>query len=1080
MSSIRREPPETFSDYQLTGLLADGRMGRVYRATSQGVEGFEKSLCVKIIDAALTEHQPFVDALVEEAKRAVSLSHANIVQVYDLGREDESGDLYIAEEYVNGLDLKRAIDRSNHAGRPWPRDLALYVVSEVAKGLDYAHRRKDFNFDNLDIVHRGLSPSNILLSEGGEVKITDFGLSRALEVLHDSQQRDPRARFLYAAPEYAEHLEAIPRSDLFALGLIAYEMLTGLHPYRGTDRPVREAAIEADIPPLQDHVDLPSEVTTVIEAMLARHPRDRLDSAGAVYEQLIGYLFEHDLRSDDRALSTFLDDLRSEDGEWQEGEAPGETNAGDEIAADEMQDFFRRSSDSFQAPDEWIRDLEESRMHAPPPTDQLDDVVSAPEGSLPELPDPLESHVREAQAGSGRALLLSGHFGRGVNYLPDRLIESLDWRDDIRAVALHVTSTDAHRPFGALADLVPMLVEASLPDETEPDRRAHDLLAELGASRRALDALAVSWGLSEAERLCRRDVQPDLAEALALLLREIGRDETLVLVVDRLERLDEATFEILQTVIDELSSLSILFVMTTRTPGAIRDRLDPDAREPLVPLRMSAPESDRHQSLSGLSEAAKDVLMMLSLTERPLSHWAIAEVQELDESTVADAAEELLAADLLRSPGRGQLLAAFGEENRWIAEQFEPRAIASAARRLAHYLRREPGGAAISRVPTFVRLAAIARDYRNVRARMKRYREWLENNDWRDMALDFDHYCHRLLSRRHLGRPTDRRRHLLESAERALTLGDVEGARRRLDRFDALVESSPSARNLVRARLLRAGIAMHEDELPDARPSLRRALEEATALGDTELVVRSHVMLGRWYERFGDGLQAQRHVERARRLVSSGRETDLDPDVPLRLLAMAVRLSSRLDTMKRATDALRDLRSRVERHDRPLSRIREARARAEWHLRRGEEDAAFEAFERSRHLARDADLEWLEGETARRQAEAALRHDRLEVTRHLADQLLTGRIPPSIEPHARALRAAADHRLDETDADSLDVLESALERARQRGVPRDVHRSHRRLAVALADRDPERAERHRQLAREWLDRMYHRPDTSEH
>ncbi|MFB6351833.1 MAG: serine/threonine protein kinase, partial [Bradymonadaceae bacterium] len=173
--------PISLAKYHLTAHLAEGRMGNVFKAKSHGVEGFEKILCVKVIDPEFADEPDFVDTLIEEAKRAVSLSHANVAQVYDLGRDDDSDKFYIATEYINGFDLRRAMTVAEQSGREWPMDLSIYIASETAKGIDYAHNRKDFNFNNLDLLHRDVAPPNIMVSFDGEVKITDFGISRAME-----------------------------------------------------------------------------------------------------------------------------------------------------------------------------------------------------------------------------------------------------------------------------------------------------------------------------------------------------------------------------------------------------------------------------------------------------------------------------------------------------------------------------------------------------------------------------------------------------------------------------------------------------------------------------------------------------------------------------------------------------------------------------------------------------------------------------------------------------------------------------------------------------------------------------------
>src|SRR5690349_8230525 len=165
------QAPVVYGKYQLLDLLARGGMAEVFKAKSHGVEGFEKVVVIKRILPELGENPSFVEMFINEAKIAVTLSHANIVQVFDLGRAEDA--YFIAMEYVAGTDLATLLRRGRRVGKPLPAELAVYVVSELAKGLDYAHRRKDSAMRPLHIVHRDVSPQNALLSWEGEVKLTD-------------------------------------------------------------------------------------------------------------------------------------------------------------------------------------------------------------------------------------------------------------------------------------------------------------------------------------------------------------------------------------------------------------------------------------------------------------------------------------------------------------------------------------------------------------------------------------------------------------------------------------------------------------------------------------------------------------------------------------------------------------------------------------------------------------------------------------------------------------------------------------------------------------------------------------------
>ncbi len=205
----------TFGRYRLLERLGQGGMAEVFKAKSYGVEGFEKVVVIKRILPELAESDPFVDMFIHEAKLAVRLSHANIVQVFDLGiapgsvvgGRPQPDAYYMAMEYVNGLDLATLLARCRRAEVQVPIEMAVYVAAEVAKGLDHAHRRRDEQNEPLNIVHLDVSPQNVLLSLEGEVKVTDFGIAKARGALEanveDTRSHRLKGKFGYMSPEHA-------------------------------------------------------------------------------------------------------------------------------------------------------------------------------------------------------------------------------------------------------------------------------------------------------------------------------------------------------------------------------------------------------------------------------------------------------------------------------------------------------------------------------------------------------------------------------------------------------------------------------------------------------------------------------------------------------------------------------------------------------------------------------------------------------------------------------------------------------------------------------------------------------------
>ena len=164
--------PKQFGKYYLLEKLAVGGMAEIYKSKTFGVDGFEKLLVIKRILPHCAADKEFITMLIDEAKLSVLLSHANIVQVFDLGKVGE--DYFIAMEFIHGINLRDILYRNRNAGKPLPVDISAYVISEICKGLDYAHRKTDNQNKPLGIVHRDISPQNILISYEGEVKIVDF------------------------------------------------------------------------------------------------------------------------------------------------------------------------------------------------------------------------------------------------------------------------------------------------------------------------------------------------------------------------------------------------------------------------------------------------------------------------------------------------------------------------------------------------------------------------------------------------------------------------------------------------------------------------------------------------------------------------------------------------------------------------------------------------------------------------------------------------------------------------------------------------------------------------------------------
>ncbi|MBX3231767.1 MAG: protein kinase [Labilithrix sp.] len=316
----------TFGRYRLLERLGQGGMAEVFKAKSYGVEGFEKVVVIKRILPELAQSEEFVSMFIHEAKLAVRLSHANVVQVFDLGLAPGTvhGGMptpdayYMAMEYVNGLDLATLLARCRRSQTQVPIEMAVYVAAEVAKGLDHAHRRRDEQNQPLNIVHLDVSPQNVLLSLEGEVKVTDFGIAKARGALEAAEVEDTRSHRLqgkygYMSPEHASGDAIDARSDLFSLGAVLYEMLTGVNPFTAPTSFETLRRVQAcEYPPLELlRADIPAELVTIAKMALAKEPNDRFADAGRMYEALLSFLYSQRRRFSAHDLADFLGSFRA-------------------------------------------------------------------------------------------------------------------------------------------------------------------------------------------------------------------------------------------------------------------------------------------------------------------------------------------------------------------------------------------------------------------------------------------------------------------------------------------------------------------------------------------------------------------------------------------------------------------------------------------------------------------------------------------------------------------------------------------------------------------------------------------------
>jgi serine/threonine protein kinase/tetratricopeptide (TPR) repeat protein len=265
---------ERFGKYHVLEKIAQGGMAEVYKVKTVGIAGFEKVQALKRILPHSAREGRFIRSFIDEARIAVELTHRNIVQVFDFGKAD--GELYMAMELIEGRDLRTAMGQAVVHDVALPTPIAAYIISEVAAGLDYAHRKTDGYGGALGIVHCDVSPSNVMLSSDGYVKILDFGIARAT-FASALERRRLRGKPRYMAPEQTIGEPPTAAADVFALGIIAWELFTGLPLYRGSDVKSILEAVRRTQPPRIDRMNpqVPTEIVDAVATALSREPPAR-------------------------------------------------------------------------------------------------------------------------------------------------------------------------------------------------------------------------------------------------------------------------------------------------------------------------------------------------------------------------------------------------------------------------------------------------------------------------------------------------------------------------------------------------------------------------------------------------------------------------------------------------------------------------------------------------------------------------------------------------------------------------------------------------------------------------------------
>jgi serine/threonine-protein kinase len=295
--------------YELTRKIAEGGMGLVYEAVQRGAGNFRKVVAVKLIREEYSTIAEFQKNFIGEARLVADLIHTNIVQTYHLGQV--GGQYFMVMEFVRGVNLEQFLERHRMMKRAVPVDLAAFIISRVARGLAYAHQKRDIEGRHLNIVHRDIGPKNVMIAYEGDVKLTDFGIAKALDLMYNEEGKVIAGKDEYLSPEQASYAVTDARADLFPLGIVLTELLLGRNIFRSADRlESRRNILTMPIPKFGTlRADIDDRLEAIIQKALQRDREKRYQNAAQMLTDLELYLYSDRYGPTNEKLGVYLKEL---------------------------------------------------------------------------------------------------------------------------------------------------------------------------------------------------------------------------------------------------------------------------------------------------------------------------------------------------------------------------------------------------------------------------------------------------------------------------------------------------------------------------------------------------------------------------------------------------------------------------------------------------------------------------------------------------------------------------------------------------------------------------------------------------
>ena len=298
--------------YEINALAGVGGMAEVFKATTCGVAGFRRPIAIKRILEHLTQNQEFIDMFVEEARVNAALRHPHIVQIHDFD-QDEEGSYFLVMEWVEGITLWDWRRAYSLAEKDTPWHLATAIGIEVLRALCAAHEYKNDSGNKTPVFHRDVTPQNILIGETGMAQLTDFGLARAMDRARMTKPETVKGKLSYLAPELTLGADPSEQTDIFSLGIVLWETLSGKKLFIGEGPlEILTNVKECDIPPLDlFRSDLPLSLRKAVQCALAQNPQDRFPSARAMIRALSNILRQTPVSTDSDVIAQTVRDVRT-------------------------------------------------------------------------------------------------------------------------------------------------------------------------------------------------------------------------------------------------------------------------------------------------------------------------------------------------------------------------------------------------------------------------------------------------------------------------------------------------------------------------------------------------------------------------------------------------------------------------------------------------------------------------------------------------------------------------------------------------------------------------------------------------